>query len=204
MANKDARFGLDLIGHITGSPFNAKTRKVYIKSDYATALFRGDPVVYTGTANTAVVQVGQYKHKIGTLPEVNKATAGTGNPVHGVIIGFERPVRSASAPYNPASTECVAIVCDDPGAIYNIQCNGTVAVTDVGNNANLIYTHAGSTTSGLSGAELSDSGITTTNTLQLKILGVSPMRGRDDISAANCVLKVMINNHGLNNNTTAV
>lgn len=204
MANLDAPFGLALVGHVDGSPSNARTMKCYIPSSYGTALYVGDPVVFTGTANTAVVNIGQYKHGIGKLPEINKASAGTGNPVHGVIVGFERAVRSSSAPYNPASTEAVAIVCVDRDAIYAIQCDGSLAVTDIGNNANLVYTHSGSATSGKSKAEMNSSGVTTTATLQLKILGVQPMRGRDDISSANCVFKVMINNHGLGNSSAGI
>lgn len=199
MANKDARFGLKPIGHIHGAGYNAKIMKCYLQSDYATAIYVGDPVVITGTSNTAVVTSGLETHGIGTLPSVNKASAGDGNKISGVVVGFEEIVRSATAPYNPASTERVVLVNVDPGTIYQIQADGSVAATDIMSNANLIYTHAGSTGSGLSGAELDTSSMTTTNTYQLKILGNADIPGRNELGSANPVLIVKINNHSFSN-----
>lgn len=195
MANKDASFGLKLVGHMLGAPYSARVRSYHIKSDYATALGVGDPVVVTGTSNTAVVSSGLEKHGIGTLPDIAKATAGDGNKIVGVIVGFEPIVRSSTAPYNPASTERVAKVCDDPNALYAIQCDGSTAVTDIGLNANVVYTNSVSTYSGLSGAELNSATVATDATFQLKILGSADIPGRNTMGSANPVVLVKINNH---------
>lgn len=199
MANKDASFGLKLIGRASGSPYNAAIKKMYIPSSYGTALYVGDPVVVTGTSNTAIVSSGVETHGIGTLMAINKATAGDTNKISGVIVGFEEIVRSATAPYNPASTERVALVCVDPEALYLIQADGSVAAGDIASNANLIYTNSGSTASGQSGAELDTSSMTTTNTFQLKILGCADIPGRNELGSANPVLIVKINNHSFSN-----
>lgn len=195
MANLDASFGLKPIGHIHGAGYNARVKKFYIPSSYGTALFVGDPVIVTSTSNTAVVKTGLESHGIGTLPEINKATAGDGNKIAGVIVGFEPTVRGSTAPYNAASTARVALVNIDPGTIYLIQADGSVAATDINANANLIYTNSGSTGSGQSGVELDTSSMTTTATYQLKILGNADIPGRNALGSANPVLKVRINNH---------
>lgn len=204
MANVDKPFGLRLVGHLSGSPLNARTQKCYIKGDYATALYVGDPVVLNGTSNTAEVSTGIEKHKIGTLPEIEKATAGDDNPVVGAIVGFEPIIRSGTAPYNPASTERVALVCVDEDAIYQVQASGATGAALVGANANIVYTHGGSTTSGLSGAELNSASTGTTNTFQLKLLRVSTIPDRSDAASDNCVVEVKINRHQYGNVTVGL
>ena len=119
MANADTPFGLT---PIKNSPFNEIPKNYYyIPSSYATALFKGDPVVKTGTSNTvAVTTAGRYFNP-GSLPEINKATAGDGNAITGVIIGFLPNPSNLNITYNPASTECVAIVADSPLQEFEIQ-----------------------------------------------------------------------------------
>ena len=203
MANADASFGLKLIGHKSGSPFNALIKKCYIASSYGTALYQGDPVKFSGTSNTAAVSSGLEVHDIGCLPGIEKCAAGSGNVVAGVIVGFEPIVRSATAPYNPASTERVALVCVDPDAKYLIQADGSVAASDVLANANLIFTNAGSTSTGQSGVELDTSSMTTTAAYQLKILGFSKVYGRNAVGNW-AVLEVGINNHYLSASTAGL
>jgi hypothetical protein len=155
MANTDTPFGLRPVRHRNGTPWNGKVRPYFIPSTYATALYIGDPVVKTGTSNTARVaapQVGTFA--IGTLPEVNKATAGDGNAITGVIVGFATNPDSLGTVYGAASTARVAMVCDDPSVVFEIQADGAIPAASVGLNAVLIYTHAGSNFTGLSGAEL--------------------------------------------------
>lgn len=198
MANKDASFGLRLIGHLRGSAYTARVRKYYVASGTA-SLFVGDPVVDSGTSNTSVVTISTEKHGIGTLPAIVKATAGDGNVTLGVIVGFEQAVRSSTAPYGATGAERVALVCDDPDALYLIQADGSVAATDISANANYIFTNSGSTASGVSGVELNTASMTTTSTYQLKILGNADIPGRNTLGSANPVLVVKINNHRYGN-----
>src|SRR5690606_39013337 len=74
--------------------------------------------------------------------------------ITGVIVGFSALPGDLNKNYNPASTERVAWVADDPDLEFEIQADGAVAAASMGLNAVLIYTHSGSTTTGLSGAEL--------------------------------------------------
>ena len=197
MANVDAPFGLRPLRHKNGAPYNGAANPYYIPSDYATALFIGDPVVKTGTANTANVRDhvdGEYD--IGTLPEINKATAGDGNAITGVIIGFGADPDNLSNQYNPASTERIAWVADDPDLVFEIQADGAIPATSIGLNAVLIYTHSGSTTTGLSGAELDTTSDTPAADAsnQLTILRAIN-RADNDTTLTHAKVEVKINNH---------
>lgn len=159
MANIDSPFGLRPIRYRGGAPYNGAVNPYYVFSTYATALFIGDPVTKVGTSNTAAVEVpGGGSFGIGTLPSIEKTAAGdvdgdTKRPT-GVIVGFSPLPSNLENKHNPASTERVAYVADDPNLEFEIQADGAVPAASMGLNAVFIYTHSGSTTTGLSGAEL--------------------------------------------------
>lgn len=196
MANVDSPFGLVPIRHKSGAPYNGASRPYFISSGYATALFVGDPVVkVAGGSNTAAVKApGAGTFAIGTLPSIEKAAAA--GPATGVIVAFAANPDNLTLKHNPASTERVAFVCDDPDVEFEIQADSAAAVTaaDVGLNADLIYTHSGSTTTGLSGAELSQASLAITAGLALKILRVV---NREDnaIGETHAKLEVSLNDH---------
>lgn len=150
MANNDTPFGLRPLRHRNGAAYNGAANAYYVPSTYATALFIGDPVVKTGTSNTSAVN----GMAAGTLPEINKATAGDGNSITGVVVGFAVDPDNLGKVYNPASTARVVYVCDDPDVVFEIQADGSIPAASVGLNAVLIYTNTGSTITGRSGAEL--------------------------------------------------
>lgn len=193
MANPDAAFGLSVVEGPT------RHVKCHIPSGYATALFKGDPVVFTGTANTGQVTIGTETHEIGTLPTINKCTAGDANQIHGVIVGFEANPNDLTKKHSPASTEGVAIVNVHPDTIYEIQADGAVGAASMGLNANLIFTNSGSTISGLSGVELdTTSDVPAADASnQLLILEASKDMDRNDTTASNTVVRVKINTHGM-------
>lgn len=196
MANADTPFGLRAVGHPSGLS-KARIRPYYVPSTYATALFPGDPVIKTGTSNTAeVTVVGTGKMPIGSMPEVNKATAGDANAITGVIVAVAADPDGLGRRYLPASTGGVVYVNDDPQTEFEIQADGAIAAAQVGLNAVLIYTNTGDTNTGQSGAELdTTSDVPAADASnQLTILGVV---ARDDNEAASAFTKVRvrINNH---------
>lgn len=151
MANVDSRYGLRPVRHRNGAPYNGACTAYYVPASYGTALFIGDPVVKTGTANTTEVD----GYNPGTLPVINKATAGDGNATTGVIVGFKK-LTDDDQIYNSANTEAIAFVADDPDLVFHMQASstGVLAATSVGLNANYIFTHGGDTVTGYSGVEL--------------------------------------------------
>lgn len=155
MANADTPFGLRPVRHRNGAPYNGAANPYYKPAGYATAVFVGDAVVKTGTANTAEVDApGLGTFNIATLPEINRATVGDGNRITGVVVGFGADPDNLSRVYSPASTEAVVWVADDPDLTFEIQADGAIAATQIGLNAVLIDTHSGDTNTGLSGTEL--------------------------------------------------
>ena len=200
MANADTPFGLRPVGHPSGLS-KARVRAYYVPASYGTALFVGDPVVKTGTSNTTVVSApGVGTMPVGTMPEVNKATAGDGNAITGVIVGVAANPDGLGRRYLPASTGGVVFVNDDPTTEFEIQADGAIAAAQVGLNAVLIYTNAGSTSTGQSGAELdTTSDVPAADASnQLTILGVV---AREDNEAASAFTKVRVR---INQHTEAV
>lgn len=196
MANADTPFGLKPIRHMLGVPLAATIRPYYVASTYDTALFIGDPVIKVdGGSNAAAVEAPGAGHfAIGTLPLVEKAAATTNTPITGVIVGFAIDPSNHELKHRPASTGRIAYVCDDPLMIYEIQADGAVAATTIGLNANLIFTHAGNTITGVSGVELDTTSDTpdTTATDQLKILR-AVNRVDNDTTLAHAKVEVIIN-----------
>lgn len=197
MANLDASFGLKPVNNFDGRPCNFAVRKYYIPATDNVAVFIGDPVTKTGTANAAIVKSGTEEHAIGTLMTVARTTVGDANAITGVVVGVEASPTDRHSSHRLASTERVVLVCDDPGALFEIQADGTLAVTAVGLNAVLIATNSGNAVTGISGIELD-----TTSDVpdadasnQLTIVGISKVARRNDPSAANVVALVRINNH---------
>lgn len=201
MANVDRPSGLSPVKHMLGVPLAATIHPYYIRSDYGTALFIGDPVVKTGDgSNTAAVSApGAGAFAIGTLPTINKATAGDGNPITGVIVGFAANPANLDQKHNPANTERIAYVCDDPYVIFEIQADGAIPAASMGLNAVLIYTHAGNTTTGLSGVELDTTSDVPAADASNQLLILRAVNREDnDTTLAHAKVEVLINQHTQN------
>lgn len=190
MANADTRFGLRPVRHLNGNPWNGQGMKCYVPStDSTAAYFIGDPVVLAGSADATA-----------TCPTVTRATAGDGNKIFGVIVGFE-PDETYDTVYRADDTSRYCYVCCDPDVIFEVQaCSGAaLGATSVGLNAVIIFTHSGSTVTGYSGCEM-DSGTTTApaanGSYQLLILGAVD-RPDNDISVVNAKWEVLISLHSL-------
>lgn len=204
MANIDAPKGLQPYQPASGGVYTGGTNDYYIPASYGTALFIGDPVVKTGTSNTAEVKAVGGTYEPGTLQEINKATAGQGNAITGVIVGF-RALEDDSKTYNTASTERIAIVMDDPSTRFVIQGDSATAyaATMAGANCELVYTHSGSTSTGLSGAEADLSTIGASDaTSQLKLLALVNDPSNEIGTHAKIIVK--INNHTEAPNTAGI
>lgn len=209
MANVDAPMGLRPVRHKSGAPYSGSVNPYYLPSTYGTAVFIGDTVVRTGTSNTAVVAVpGAGEFGIGTLPEINLSDVGTvaaaGDMITGVVVGFAADPTALENKHNPASTERVAYVCDDPDVIFECQADGAIPATSMGLNATLIATHSGSTTTGLSGRELDTTSAAPAADLsdQMRILR-AVNRQDNDTTITHAKVEVQITQHTEASNTFA-
>ena len=192
MANVDAPFGLKPIRHLNGNPWNGACEKCYVEDSDTTAVFVGDPVIYTGTGGSDTAASGNY-HKVVTV-----ATDADTNRIYGVVVGIEPIQTDLSKTYLPASTGGFVYVCVDPDVIYIVQDEGGTALDgdSVGANAVLESATAGSTVTGLSGWEL-DTGDTPAADAfnQVLIMGIHNVEG--NAAGVNCIWEVLITNHVL-------
>lgn len=164
----------------------------------------GTPVNLGGTSNSANTTNGQ-ETLAGTLPSIVVATSGDTNKLLGAIVGFELlPLDLFKAGYNAASTGRIVYVADHPEQQFSIVDDGAsaLAITDVGNNANLTVGTVDAFTN-VDSTSLDTTTPGTTSTFQLKILSVLDTPG-NTAGEVYCQWKVQINNHVLANITTGV
>lgn len=185
MANVDRPNGFRPVGHLSGGAFTGRVRKYYSINDN---LFLGDLVEKeaTGTASGS-----------GGYAGVDRMDTGTSDILVGCVVGWEINPDSLNAMHHAASATLAVYINDDPMTIYEGQCDGTIAVTGIGLNADVTI-GAGSTTTGASGMEIAASGAATTIATPLKIMGLVE-REDNDVSSANANWLVMLNLHAYKN-----
>jgi len=161
MSSTNAPFGLRPAFHPSGLD-RAQALAGGIASGYGSAILKGQPVKYvTG----------------GTIQP-----AAAGDAFAGAFAGVEwtdttgrRHVSNnwpASTAYQTGS--CVAYFYNDPLIVYEIQADGSVAQSAIGDEADLSNTTAGSTTTGLSQATLSSTLAGAGNSAQMRIIDIAP------------------------------
>lgn len=195
MANTNAPFGLRPVRYRNGNPWTGQARHYYIPSTDSTAYHIGDPVDIVGDSNDAEVACIGGTFPPSTLSEIGLATLADGNKCVGAIVGFAATNRDSPI-YGAASTERVALVADDPDLVFEIQDDGTTALTadSVGLNA-IMQSGTGSTVTGLSGYVLDTNSTAPAAdaSLMLLIHGLSKRLGNS--LAVNAVWEVQINMH---------
>lgn len=93
-----------------------------------------------------------------------------------------------------AATDIVAYVTLDPSIVYEIQANGSIAVTDIGKQADFTTITAGSTVTGLSALMLDTATLTDSGNASLRIIDIAP--GPDNaFGDAYTVVQVQIAEH---------
>lgn len=175
MANVDAPRGARYVGSLSGTANPVIREYTHDVSD-ANPIFPGDFVTLEADGNIAPSNAADVILGVAMYVKVDMDVAATEHPG-----------------YSPASTAAVVGVCVDPFALYAIQTDGTLALTDIGNNGEIVATN-GSTTTGRSAHELSST--MAGATAQLRVVGLSPVEG-NDVSTANSEWLVMINEHAL-------
>lgn len=188
MANVNKAFGLRPLGKL-GSNYNSDGDTQYkIASGTVTAIFQGDTVTFgvNGGVSTGFI----VKHT-------------PGNPnILGVFIGcqYTDPTSKKTVwrnyyPGGVAADDIVAFVVDDPYAQFLVQASGVAGNAAIGQNANLVQTVAGNTTTGVSGLEVNTGSLGAASDLNVKIIGVTTDPSNSDLTAAYADLIVVINEH---------
>ena len=183
MANKDAAFGMKPVRMIGGAPYTGGQSRYRIAANYGTSIFQGDMVAQV-TGGTVEVHADG-----GTVPVVGV--------FNGCMYTDPTSGEQVFSNYYPASTnasDLIAFIIDDPDVVYEVQADDTFPVTDLFGNFDIVYTSAGSTKTGISGAELDvTTGATNTN-LPIKAIDISEDPNNSDTGAANTNVLVVIQN----------
>jgi hypothetical protein len=183
MANSSSTgFGLKPIKKV-GQNYDAGGLGEYPVAASATAIYNQDLVAMANTGTAAVAAAGT-THNLGSLNGVFYTDATTSKPT------FQNYLQGSNT-----ASDIVAFITDDPNQIYEVRSNnsGASAQTDVGNTAEISYS-AGATPNYVSRTTLDDSTLATA-TQQLKIVGVSRDPDNSDLTSANVVWRVVINEH---------
>jgi len=180
MANKDAAFGLKAIGKV-GQNKDAQGLSEYSIAASATAIYQNDPVEMLDTGTIGVAAAGDVL--LGSLNGVFYTDSSTSKPTWANHLAASN-----------AATDIVGFVSDDPYERFEVQSAGTVAQTNIGNCADIVYA-AGSSPNYVSKVEIS--GTMAASAAQLKIIGVSKDPDNSELGAANANLIVTINEHFL-------
>tara|TARA_R100001244_G_scaffold44754_1_gene40587 strand:- start:273 stop:857 length:585 start_codon:yes stop_codon:yes gene_type:complete len=183
MANKDAPFGFRAVGEVGSGVNNGGTNRYAITDNFAAAIYQNSHVMLA----SGVLAVGT---------DSGATNLGVFNGCFYQDPNTQKPTWSN---YYPASTNITqgaidAYVYDDPKRLFEAQCDGTIALTDIGKNIDSAVT-AGSTVNGQSKTELKASSVNTTAALQFKITGISKDPDNSDASSANANWLVFFNEH---------
>ena len=184
MANQDAAFGMRPVKRIGGTPYTGGQSRYRIAANYGTSIFQGDMVAQVTGGGIEVHADG------GTVPIV------------GVFNGcqYTDPTTKEQkfSNFYPASTnasDIIAFIIDDPMVIFEIQAAIAFPVADLLGNFDVVYTTAGSTTTGISGAELQVTDGGTATTLPLKVIDISEDPENNDVGSAHTNVYCVIGNH---------
>ena len=180
MSSSSAPFGLRPAFHPSGLD-RAQALANGITSGLAVNILKGQPVVYTtaatvgstGAANGTIIPAG--------TPGNSAATSGY--QVAGAFAGTEwtdTTGRRRISNYWPTGTayqtgSCIAYFYNDQNIVYEIQGDGTLAQTSIGNEYNFSNITAGSTTTGLSQATLAVASAQTNGAQgQMRVVDIAP------------------------------
>lgn len=174
------------------APFGMRPAFFPTGLERAQALSNGIPSAYG--SNILKGQAVKYVASSGTIAPVTgtEAFCGSFQGVEWTDTTGRRRV-SNYWPSGTTGTDVVAYFYNDPLIVYEIQADGSVAQTSVGEQANLSNLTAGSTTTGLSQSTMSAT-ISTSTQAQLRIVDLG--QGVDNAwGDAFTVVRVQIANH---------
>lgn len=198
MANANLPRGLIPVRYRRGARYDGAGNIYYVPASYATALYIGDPVITITNQSDA-----------NGIPVVNRAAAGGGTFISGVMVGVIAggspvvPLLQSSSTFRAASTGAYILVEDDPDVLFEVQENnsgGNMGVGAPGRNVDLVA--GAGTGANYSGFMLASNTLATTNTVQMRVVRPAERADNDPTAAdVNAKWWVFINLHSARNLT---
>lgn len=168
MATTATPYGLKPVGRVDGMPYAGSIRQIKIASGYAANIYNGSIVEIASDGTLQIVTTNG--DATTTFP------AGT----IGVFVGcqYTNPslgylLQSQFWPTGTVASDAVGFVVDDPMVVFQVQANGSMAQTTLGNNVNLAAvqsTSTGSTTTGNSNTAIAASSAAATSGLAFRVV----------------------------------
>ena len=171
MSATSAPFGLRPAFHPSGLD-RAQALAGGITSGYSTQILKGQPVAYSASAGVIV-------------PIIASSTQATWAGAFAGVQWTDTTGRARVSNYWPASTAytagtCVAYFYNDQNIVYEIQADGPMAQTTIGNEYLFTNVTAGSSTTGLSAATLGySSAVGNGQPGQMRVVDIAPYPGND-------------------------
>ena len=202
MANQlSAGFGLRPIGKVGGNVNNNATTQYEIANNYTTAIYNGG-IVVPASSGTIIIS-DQAIAPLGVLAGVEFVDSVTGKTT------FKNYWPGSNAVSVDTDFPVKAFVHDDPMQLYVVVADGTntnraTALADVFINCDMASVNNGSTATGRSSDMLDISTAATTNTLDVRIVGLYEDAANSDYSAVGHQYVVRLNGHFNSGTTIAV
>ena len=193
MANKDAAFGLRPIGKVGQNKDNQGLSEYNIAAN-SSAIYQNDTVQFLATGY------------IGVADTTTAVLLGSLNGVFYTDTADQKPRWANHLAASNAATDIVGFVSDDPYERFEVQSSTTLAIADIGLNANIVYA-AGTSPNFVSKVEVdTTSANMVSTTAQFRVVGVAKDIENSELSnvttyAANVNVVGIINEHFLKSTT---
>jgi hypothetical protein len=199
--NLSAGYGLRPIGKVGGNVNNNATTQYEIANNYTTAIYNGG-IVCPASSGTIIIS-DQAIAPLGVLAGVEFVDSVTGKTT------FKNYWPGSNAVSVDTDFPVKAFVYDDPMQLYSVVADGTntnraTALADVFINCDMASVNNGSTATGKSSDMLDISTAATTNTLDVRIVGLYEDAANSDYSAVGHQYIVRLNGHFNSGTTIAV
>jgi len=193
MANKDAAFGLRPIGKVGQNKDNQGLSEYNIAAN-SSAIYQNDTVQFLATGY------------VGVADTTTAVLLGSLNGVFYTDTADQKPRWANHLAASNAATDIVGFVSDDPYERFEVQSSTTLAIADIGLNADIVYA-AGTSPNFVSKVEVdTTSGNMVSTTAQFRVVGVAKDIQNSELSnvttyAANVNVVGIINEHFLKSTT---
>lgn len=199
--NLSAGYGLRPIGKVGGNVNNNATTQYEIANNYTTAIYNGG-IVCPASSGTIIIS-DQAIAPLGVLAGVEFVDSVTGKTT------FKNYWPGSNAVSVDTDFPVKAFVHDDPMQLFAVVADGTntnraTALADVFINCDMASVNNGSTATGRSSDMLDISTAATTNTLDVRIVGLYEDAANSDYSAVGHQYVVRLNGHFNSGTTIAV
>ena len=193
MANKDAAFGFRPIGKVGQNKDNQGLSEYNIAAN-SSAIYQNDTVQFLATGY------------VGVASTTTAVLLGSLNGVFYTDTADQKPRWANHLAASNAATDIVGFVSDDPYERFEVQSSTTLAIADIGKNADIVYA-AGASPNFVSKVEVdTTTGNMTSATAQFRVVSVAKDIENSELSnattyAANVNVVGIINEHFLKSTT---